>query len=113
MNLDANDGYAHSLLRWTWDDPVDGRDFALIRELVRMLVANVRNNKFSLSHLFVPVGQVDVLADEVATLLDAGFSKQLTDRQALRHGQHKEKAALIFDLVRGTMERNGLVHVAP
>jgi hypothetical protein len=113
MKFHLNDQAAHSGLLWTWDDPV--YPGPLILEIVKLLRANRRNNKFCFPQNFVPMGQVDMLAQDISNLFSEGFTKEATDNYARlawpNDSDRRDKLILICDLVRGTLLASGDIRV--
>lgn len=113
MDFSVNDRSAHSNIRWTYDDKVTP---GLIREIVRLLIANQFGPYFRFSDKFVPVGQIDILARDIADLFNTtGFSKEATDTHARlvfpNDADKRQKLILIFDLVRGTLVSSKIIRM--
>ena len=113
MKFHLRDQSAHSGLMWTWDDPV--HPGPLIPEIVKLLRANRRNNRFCFPQDFIPIGQVGMLAQDVSNLFSEGFTKEATDSYARlawpNDADRRDKLILIFDLVRGTLLASGDIQV--
>lgn len=113
MKFHLQDQAAHSGLLWTWDDPV--HPGPLILEIVKLLRANRRNNRFCFPQNFVPIGQVDMLAQDISSLFSEGFTKEATDNYAKlawpNDSGRRDKLILICDLVRGTLLASGDIKV--
>ena len=66
MKFHLRDQSAHSGLIWTWDDPV--HHGPLIPEIVKLLRANRRHDRFCFPQNFITIGHVDMLAHDVSIL---------------------------------------------